>query len=317
MTTFLLQNTLSAHETAARTVQARRGLLIYFALLVPFTLLFEWLMATHTYLWVVPLMWLPALASVVARLVLHEGFGDVSFRIGGRRSWQAAGLALLLPVVIGVVAYGIAWTTGLAHFVTPTPLPTRLAGLHLAPLPAFVGYLLFALTIGTGFSVLLVTGEEIGWRGYMLTRLFDAGVPYPVLASGLIWAVWHVPMILFGVYAAGPWPVLSAVLFVVGITAMSYVFAWLRLTTGSIWPAIIFHAVWNSVIQGPFDHATTGRLALLWTGESGILTMLVLIGVTLIVTWRPWTLLYQPPHADERSKTAPVIPIEGSSSATH
>jgi hypothetical protein len=39
-------------------------------------------------------------------------------------------------------------------------------------------------------------GEEIGWRGYMLTRLVDAGIPRPVLASGLIWGLWHVPVVL-------------------------------------------------------------------------------------------------------------------------
>ena len=31
------------------------------------------------------LMWTPGAASIVARLMLREGFADVSFRVGGRR----------------------------------------------------------------------------------------------------------------------------------------------------------------------------------------------------------------------------------------
>jgi membrane protease YdiL (CAAX protease family) len=304
MATALLQITGRAQVTAARRAQARRGLLIYFALLVPLSILFEWLMITHTTLWVLALMWTPTLASLVARLVQREGVGDVSFRIGGRQGWRAIGLAFILPLLIGFVAYGVAWATGVAQFVTPTPLPLPLVGLHLPPALAFAGYLLLALTVETLISMLTAAGEEIGWRGYMLTRLFDAGVPHPVLASGLIWAAWHVPLILTGIYAAGPSPVLSAVLFVISITAISYIFAWQRLTTGSIWPAIVLHAVWNSVIQGPFDHATTGELALYWTGESGLLTLLALVSVALLVSRRSWALRYQPPLAPEPARTS-------------
>lgn len=47
-------------------------------------------------------------------------------------------------------------------------------------------------------------GEEIGWRGYMLTRLVDSGIKAPILISGLIWGLWHAPLILSGQYASGP-----------------------------------------------------------------------------------------------------------------
>ena len=46
--------------------------------------------------------------------------------------------------------------------------------------------------------------EEVGLRGYMLTRLFAARVPQPLFVSGVIWSLWHFPLILSGVYAAGP-----------------------------------------------------------------------------------------------------------------
>src|SRR5215217_1494923 len=123
----------------------------------------------------------------------------------------------------------------------------------------------------------------------MLTRLIDAGVPRPVLASGLIWGLWHLPLILAGIYAAGPFPALSAVLFMVAVPSLGYVLARMRLETGSVWPPIIAHSAWNAIIQGPFDGAATGPNAALWTGESGILPVIVLVVVAVIVSRGSWT----------------------------
>jgi membrane protease YdiL (CAAX protease family) len=162
--------------------------------------------------------------------------------------------------------------------------------------------LIAAFAGGIVLSLVVVSGEEIGWRGYMLTRLIDSGVPRPVFASGLIWALWHVPLVLAGVYAAGPSPVISAVLLVVGITSFGYVIARMRLETGSIWPAIALHAAWNSVNLRGFDPATTGTGAMLWVGESGILTTLALVAAAVVFSRGRWTILREPP----KRETAPV-----------
>jgi hypothetical protein len=53
--------------------QARRGLAIYFALLIPLSAVFETLMIVSDLSWFWVLMWVPAAASIGARLVLREG----------------------------------------------------------------------------------------------------------------------------------------------------------------------------------------------------------------------------------------------------
>src|SRR5262249_49479064 len=131
------------------------------------------------------------------------------------------------------------------------------------------------LTIGTLLSAISAAGEEFGWRGYMLTRLIDAGLSRPLLVSGLVWSLWHVPLIVSGQYAAGPYPTLSAILFVVSTTAGGYIIARVRLESGSVWPAVLFHASWNAVMQGTFDVFTARHASALWTGESGIVLVVV------------------------------------------
>jgi membrane protease YdiL (CAAX protease family) len=202
--------------------------------------------------WVWALMWTPAAASVVARLVLREGFADVSFRIGGSRGWKAIVQALIFPIIVGLISYGVAWTTGLVHFnPQPIALAARFVGGTASPLVVFMTNLAIATTIVTIFSVRTAAGEEIGWRGYMLTRLIDAGLPKPVLLSGVIWGLWHVPLILGGVYLAGPPPIVSASLWMVTATAFSFVFARLRLATGSVWPAITCTRLGTALFRSP------------------------------------------------------------------
>ena len=160
------------------------------------------------------------------------------------------------------------------------------------PEPNLLTSFLLAATLGTVVSCLSAFGEEIGWRGYMLTRLIVAGVPKPVLVSGLIWALWHVPLILSGQYAAGSQPQLSAMLFVVGTLADAYLAAYVRLQSGSVWPAVMYHGASNAIIQGTFDRASVGTPPAI--GESGWLTATIAVIVVLLVTRGPWTLRQRP-----------------------
>jgi membrane protease YdiL (CAAX protease family) len=263
--------------------EARRGLVIYFLLVAIGSAFFEWRIlrsgehvGANVQL-VFALMWTPGIASIIARLVLREGFADVSFRWGGHAGTRASLLAWAFPLIVGFVAYGIAWTTGLAQFQS-----TRIA-VRFPALPVPVGFLIslaFSATVGALVGCLSAAGEEIGWRGYMLTRLIDGRVPRPVLVSGVIWGAWHTPLILSGQYAAGAHPSVSALLFVVNIVAFAYLAADLRLSSGSVWPAVLLHAAWNAIIQGPFDRNTADTP--MAVGESGYLTTVVTI---VVVVW--------------------------------
>jgi uncharacterized protein len=109
-------------------------------------------------------MFAPAVASVVARLVLREGFADVSFRFGGRRTWNYIGLALVLPIPIGLIAYGIAWTTDLAQFDPQPPggISTQLAGIASSPVMVFAIMLFLSTFLLVFPNSLFAAGEELG-----------------------------------------------------------------------------------------------------------------------------------------------------------
>ena len=274
--------------------KARRGLIVFFAVLIAGSAYFEHKILVlggsieHHLGLIFALMWWVAVSSIAARLVLGESPRDLSFRWGGSAGARAIVVATVLPLAVGFVAYGISWSTGLAHF-SEEKLPYAVYGIACLGSPAtrVFKFLLIMLTVGGLYSCTFAAGEEIGWRGYMLTRLIDSGVPAPIFVSGMVWALWHTPLILSGQYASGPHPVLSAVLFVGDVGGAGYVFGWLRLSSGSIWPCIWAHGVWNAVIQGPLDMSTAGYSV--WVGESGVLTAAMMI-IFAVVLYRIWPL---------------------------
>jgi uncharacterized protein len=153
----------------------------------------------------------------------------------------------------------------------------------LQPIPRFLVSVALGATVFTVYGCLWTAGEEIGWRGFMLSRLIAAGVPKPLFVSGLIWALWHFPLILSGAYASGAFPLLSAGLFIFTTMGIAVVAGVLRLRSGSVWPAIVLHSAWNSMIQNPFDRSSVGPTATLWVGESGVLVAVTTFVVGLIV----------------------------------
>ena len=282
-----LSTLASSPDSSVNVQQARRGLTIFGLLLLPLSIFGYWFyaMAEARNLPLgasIPIMLSPTIAAVITRLVQREGFADVSFKFGGRQTRSAIYLGLAVPLLVGSIAYSIAFLTGLVQFDPPSmPFipPTTSPIVHLI--------LMLALTATLGTLVLLPTaaGEEIGWRGYLLPRLIQANVPYPILLSGLIWAVWHLIPVFTAGYAAGPSLLLSALGLMIAIPAYGYLLAWMRLDTGSIWPCIVAHAAWNATINGGFDLAAQGENARLWTGESGLLVVFILVVVTMGIGW--------------------------------
>jgi CAAX prenyl protease-like protein len=113
----------------------------------------------------------------------------------------------------------------------------RLGDLDLARFRT--GVLAFVV-FGSLQSLLSATGEELGWRGFLVPTLARSlSFGGTALLSGAIWAAWHVPLILFADYNAGTPAWFSVPCFAIMVVAIAVPMAWLRLRTASVWPAAI------------------------------------------------------------------------------
>jgi membrane protease YdiL (CAAX protease family) len=117
--------------------------------------------------------------------------------------------------------------------------------------------------------------------------------------------IYHAPILLFADYHSAT-PIWYAFLvFIVGITASSFIYAWFRLKSGSVWTAVIIHASHNLFIQGVFDPLTVDRgFTQYVTTEFGAG---LAIAYTLIAYWC-WKQLGSLPQVTSREPEPAALP---------
>jgi len=170
--------------------------------------------------------------AVAAAVMVRAGGGSLRawirdmavFRVGVR--WYLAALALTLvqPVAVTVVAVAAGLPLAFGE------LPMRV--------PAFLAAVVVALLVAGG-------QEEPGWRGYMLPRLQTRMSPLAAsVVVGVVWAVWHLPLFMFGFanYADR-----SFLLNLPVLVGFAVVLTWLyNATHGSVVLAMLLHAGFNA-----------------------------------------------------------------------
>src|SRR3954447_389989 len=127
--------------------------------------------------------------------------------------------------------------------------------------------------------VLLAIGEDVGWRGLLVTRLAEVAGPRPVvLVSGLLWSMSHWPLILLlGGTPTGVAPWWALLWFTVGTTALGAVLASMQLRWG-VWPGVLAHAVANAVLYHVAEPLTRDTGSTNWIAtETGLAGGVVLV----------------------------------------
>ncbi len=237
-------------------------------------------------------MWTPALAAFTCCAFFRIPFRFLGFEWPGMR---AITWGYLLPIAYATTAYLFVWTTRLAPADFTGFLRASQRSLHIEAGAAVLNAALI-MTFGVLQSGVSAAGEEIGWRGFLVPVLAQRfGFTGVVLVSGAIWALWHFPLIVFGTYSNSAPKWVALLCFTTMIVATGAMAAWLRLKTGSVWPAAMLHACHNAVIQWLFDSMTveTGRAA--WfAGEFGMALAITSV-LFAIPIWRNGSLTLKKP----------------------
>ena len=199
---------------------------------------------------ILPGSFAPAIASVVVRKwITREGFRDAGLRLNLRRwRYYLAGWSLPLLVVSAIVILAV--VLGIANPDFTLERALRELTPEGTTLPSFPPGSLFILPFQLMITALIATpilwGEEFGWRGYLQVRLMGNRPLPSAIVTGLIWGLWHIPINLRG-YNFPDHPVLGMLVFTVSTIMLSIIFGWLRIRTGSIWPASLAHSATNAV----------------------------------------------------------------------
>ena len=203
-----------------------------------------------------PGMWVPGLCAFwVVRFRLHESIRTTTVDRLGRKRYYL--WAWLLPLAGTVASMLLTVAFGVARFDSDFTKLREMAEASGRPLPAApaiiaVAQAALALTFGPLFNVLFTVGEEIGWRGFLLPRLMRAGLrQWPALVvSGVIWGLWHAPVIALG-HNYPDHPYVGVLLMTVFCTLVGIIFGWLQLASGSVWVPALAHGSINAVAGLP------------------------------------------------------------------
>ncbi len=247
-----------------RSTESQRPIAIFIGFTLAFSSVFYFLIAKSGHSggpyvnYVGCMMWCPALAALATCKYLGRNLSTLGWKWGQTR-YQVA--CYFLPLAYGTVAYAFVWLSGFGGFPNKQLVDLIAKDLGLGPMPPWLTislYFLFTATISVITGAATVLGEEIGWRGFLVPELAKQhGFAATAIISGLIWAFWHYPLLLLGDYHPDTpvWlylPVFTLVL----LPAISFVWTWMRLKSGSLWPGVVLHAAHNTFIQRFFDPMT-------------------------------------------------------------
>tara|TARA_R110002051_G_scaffold181774_1_gene251294 strand:+ start:67072 stop:67818 length:747 start_codon:yes stop_codon:yes gene_type:complete len=223
-------------------------------------------------------MWAPAIAIVLTKLILKKKL-DFHF---AWNSWSYNLKAIAIPFLYCILIYGVAYAFGLVElnldYLNKYAERFKMADQLTLFVIVFIILKGFFGTIGNLSSSF---GEELGWRGYLYPKFRTKySFVFSSIVVGLIWSIWHWPLILKNTLSNPDINSLKIILlFTVVITLASFIYSWLFEKSRSVWSAVILHSAHNSIMGGTFDGIFNDSGY--YVGETGIITMIVLTGFAI------------------------------------
>lgn len=294
------------------TAESRKPVFLYLF----FTLVFSaviWILTVHApnagriggRIYGYGIMWCPALAAWVTCRLLGRKISDLNWKWGSAKYMTSC---YFIPMMYALIAYLIIWSAGWGGLYNKAFAEQAAHELGWEGLPAGLFILFFFIVqgvIGLFGSMATALGEEIGWRGFLVPELSrHMGYTGVSLTSGVIWAVWHYLLLIFGHYNNGTPAWYGVLCFTVMVISMSFVFTWYRLKSGSLWTGVMLHASHNLFIQSFFTPITLANAHTPWfADEFGAIIPVV----TLFFAIYFWTRRKELPAVNDRTFNINVL----------
>ncbi len=195
----------------------------------------------------------PALAHVLTRLATREGWAGTHLWPRLRHGWPFWLIAWIAPAILRVLGMALFFAVFPQYYDAGLGTVRRLLaarGISMDPRTFIATQVISAVVISPVTNGLFTFGEEFGWRAYLLPKLMPLGWRRATLLVGIIWGVWHWPVIAMGYeygfgYPGFPW--LGFLTFLWLTVPMSVFLGWVALRGKSVWPAVIGHGALNGL----------------------------------------------------------------------
>lgn len=174
--------------------------------------------------------------------------------VGGKESFSGVGLGGGKPKYWILFGLGILIYTGLQTtcnwiFKLGTPVDSATLEMQASMTGMSLPLMMVVITaqsliLGPFLGLVITFGEEYGWRGYLQPALVKIGRIKGVLLVGIIWGIWHWPVIWMGYNYPGQ-PILGSLLMVLFCIGLAFMLGYSVLKAKGIWIAAFLHALVN------------------------------------------------------------------------
>lgn len=237
-------------------------------------------------------MFFPLITALVLQAIDKEKFnhtGLVNFKL--KWSWLVAWLLpvvmVLLCILVNGMMPGVSLQYNAEQLITQYHIPEEQQEMVREQLAALPAWLMIVMMLGSGLmagvsiNALAAFGEEYGWRNYLVGALRGVKFWKAALFIGIVWGLWHFPLILMGHnYPNEPyWGVLLMVVMCILLGVIELYFV---LKSKSMIVAAIMHGTFNAV-AGVVIYFTLGGNDFLngMPGLSGFIVMMI----TILCIW--------------------------------
>lgn len=236
-----------------------------------------------------------------------QAFARAGLRGGKPLHWLLYGLGFVLFYVLSTALNAL---FSLGQPSDPAALLAEISGGQGVDMPInALRLLLFVQTVFIGplLGLVIGFGEEYGWRGYLQAELVKLGKARGVLLLGVIWGIWHYPVIWMGHNYPG-YPVWGSLAMTIYTIILAYVLGYVMLKTDSIWLVTFLHAVNNQVLifLSLAFYQVENPLLSFGYGFYGLLIMLPI--VLLVLRDRVW-------RSESEPKIQPILSTKKNSDA--
>ena len=197
-------------------------------------------------------MYAPFLGAVCAAIAMGVGVGRALREWGlrlGRARWIPVGIAL--PYAFYALAVLLAMAIGIEVTNPIYSVPQLQSLLEAVGSPSLVLAIALVNTViaGSTINAFAALGEEVGWRGFLLTTLGKKLGLYPAaIIVGVAWSLWHAPPILIAGFNYPHHPNAVGLATFTGLcVALSTACSILRAKSESVLPPAFLHGNLNAL----------------------------------------------------------------------
>jgi len=232
----------------------------------------------------------PGFAAIICSVAFDKGrrlaaLGLRGFTTGRVVRWTV--LAWLVPVVVCALAVIVTLALSGQDPGNPVALVTaqvEASGQDLPMDPAALLTIQLAIGLPLGIVIntaVLMISEELGWRGWLQPRLAGIGFWRMSAVIGVIWGLWHAPIILMGHnYPGLGW---TGVAVMTAFTTLWTPYHALVRERGGLIAAAGMHGSLNAVAGVSFLFLSEAQWP--WNGPLGLGGLLVLAAGLPVVAW--------------------------------